>query len=461
MAEGNASKMGTPPLGQEFDLSSKLFAPPQSGQTGSHCKKADNSKSSRPRGPASQERSAEHLKLVWKLPNLGSSGPESGIQSEHSHRSSSDQALEETPPGEGGSQQRDSFNELAQAMTVMSKNMALFMQQTAERDQMSQAETEHSVADSRTGCRPKRKSEHDLLADLMAASEESPGTSMDDQIAELVNDGYAEGNANDDNDEPQDMDQDSEDADILHDIALDYDLADETAAPIPDNLAKLVGSCLTNKLSDDKLKQVLDKYQRPQNVEGLTLTKINPEIWSKLKPEARSRDIKMQKLQQKISKATTALTQLTDRMLKDKKEKKSANWAQYIKVTMDAVSLLGSAIVDINQRHRDLIKPSLNARFRQICSAEIPVSKLLFGEDLAKVVKDLNETNRLSMQMAQAGYSREPYNKFARRVFLGRGRGRGQRSNYYQPHFRGNRGSQNNNNNRKKYGGGQQKWQEK
>ena len=76
-------------------------------------------------------------------------------------------------------------------------------------------------------------------------------------------------------------------ADILCDTAEDYDLDDQCRSPVGDKLAA------RSKLSVEKLKEKLNKHSRPQNCENLVGAKVNPEIWSKIRPETRSRDLKM------------------------------------------------------------------------------------------------------------------------------------------------------------------------
>ena len=81
-------------------------------------------------------------------------------------------------------------------------------------------------------------------------------------------------------------------ADILCDIAQDYDLDDQCGSPVGDKLAAVLNKMARSKLSEEKLKEK-NKYSRPQNCKNLVGAKVNPEIWSKIRPETRSRDLKM------------------------------------------------------------------------------------------------------------------------------------------------------------------------
>ena len=84
-------------------------------------------------------------------------------------------------------------------------------------------------------------------------------------------------------------------ADVLCDKAQDYDLEDQCSSPVGDKLAAMFNKMARSKFSQEKFKEKLNKYSRPQNCENLVGANLNPEIWSKIRPETRSRHLKMQK----------------------------------------------------------------------------------------------------------------------------------------------------------------------
>ena len=67
--------------------------------------------------------------------------------------------------------------------------------------------------------------------------------------------------------------------------------------PINAKLASLVDKMVKTSLSEEKTKEKNEKYNRPENCENLINTRVNPEIWSKIRSNTRSRDLKMQKLE--------------------------------------------------------------------------------------------------------------------------------------------------------------------
>ena len=58
-------------------------------------------------------------------------------------------------------------------------------------------------------------------------------------------------------------------ADFLCNIAQDYDLDDPCGSPVGDKLAATLNKMARTKLSEEKLKEKLNKYSRPQNCENL------------------------------------------------------------------------------------------------------------------------------------------------------------------------------------------------
>ena len=79
-------------------------------------------------------------------------------------------------------------------------------------------------------------------------------------------------------------------ADILCDIAQDYDLEDQCGSPVSDKLADMLNKTAWDKRKVEKLKEELNKYSRSKNYANLMGAKVNPEIWSKVRSEARSHD---------------------------------------------------------------------------------------------------------------------------------------------------------------------------
>ena len=57
-------------------------------------------------------------------------------------------------------------------------------------------------------------------------------------------------------------------AHISCDIAQDYDLDDQCGSPVGEKLAAMLNKMAMTRLSEEKLKEKLNKYSRPQNCEN-------------------------------------------------------------------------------------------------------------------------------------------------------------------------------------------------
>ena len=165
-------------------------------------------------------------------------------------------------------------------------------------------------------------------------------------------------------------------------------------------LAAMLNKMARSKLSEEKLKEKLNKYSRPQNCENLVGAKVNPEIWSKIRPETRSHDLKMQKIQNTILKAITPLAELSDSLLNLKSKNDVFDTAKAVRQILDSVALLTHANCDIIQRRRELIRPDLNKLYQQICAEHVSFTGFLFGDDLPQKIQDINMTNRVGQKLS-------------------------------------------------------------
>ena len=92
------------------------------------------------------------------------------------------------------------------------------------------------------------------------------------------------------------------------------------------------------KLSSDKLKNLLDKYKRPENCADIKATKVNTKIWNQLNPNKRKVGLKLSNMQQVVRKVIFATLQTTNVLLQNAPG--SAN-STLITQPVNIVALLG------------------------------------------------------------------------------------------------------------------------
>ena len=116
----------------------------------------------------------------------------------------------------------------------------------------------------------------------------------------------------------------------------------------------------------------------------------------------------------------------------------------------DAVALLAHASHELSLFRRSSIRPSLEQGYSGLCSDKVPVTKFLFGDNLADSMKEVQETSKLCSRISQLAKTlhptaenstittRDTTRSLTRTNFLGqnyhgqsyhRGRGRGANNN--------------------------------
>ena len=102
---------------------------------------------------------------------------------------------------------------------------------------------------------------------------------------------------------------------MLNEIAQDFVSDEQTAPKVAQKLADIVNKRWGSKLEEAKLKEKLAKYNRPDNCEKLTVPKVNPEIWNKLKHGTKSADLRLANMQKVLVKVGSAVAKATDTLL--------------------------------------------------------------------------------------------------------------------------------------------------
>ena len=107
-------------------------------------------------------------------------------------------------------------------------------------------------------------------------------------------------------------DIDCEVDEFLSSIMDEYGDEDNTDKPVSSQIAKLVDKMLVSKMTKDKVKEKTSAQKRPQNCELLTITRVNPEIWGKMKPATKAFDIKLQRIQNCTVKGISSIVKALD-----------------------------------------------------------------------------------------------------------------------------------------------------
>ncbi|XP_041459298.1 uncharacterized protein LOC121410955 [Lytechinus variegatus] len=160
--------------------------------------------------------------------------------------------------------------------------------------------------------------------------------------------------------------------------------------------ARSVDFLLTHPLEEKYLAGTCEKYMRPANSTHLLVPRVNPLVWDNLRPHARTLDMKIQRCQRPLVKGITALMN----SLKDVPE---LNETQ-----QDAVALLGNAHFELNQLRKNFIKPELHPRYTYLCKPSVKTTQWLFGDELSRTIKEMDEEQKAVGVMRKHRYRTNP-----------------------------------------------------
>ena len=251
---------------------------------------------------------------------------------------------------------------------------------------------------------PSKRARYDYSDDEeVSESEEGEMYDSDEEITDQVNLLLNQPSSSRDGKSESERNQDGK---WLAQLAQDLVNEDQRSPPIAQQLADILIGILSRKLGEDKLKEKMDLYPTPENLLQLITPKVNPEVWTKLKPETRSRDIRVQKVQLRLVRGLTALTQLAEKLLAAQKDKQNIDIHECLTLTLNGFAIIANGNIELSHRRRELIRPDLNTSYRELCSTNTPITDYLFGDELARVVKDIGETNRVATRVSGQGQYR-------------------------------------------------------
>ena len=283
---------------------------------------------------------------------------------------------------------------------------------------------------------------HDAIMSMLVSIQEGEKRQSDDirSLKDRVQDieEYDEGNNYDDNydegeenphDDGENVDNESEppakkqnkDDNRFSSMSKRCKVQELCDVKIDEVLANNVNELFRNGMNEEQYSDLTkdENNARPENCEGLSIVRINQLMWNVISPGAQSADKKLQFLERTIVKAATILTKTVNKMALDENNNANGNSGsgEYIDKCNDVLALLGHANRQLNMTRRDFLKPEMMAEYVPLCSNSVPYTNNLFGDDVSKVAKDIEDCSKVGNKL-----------KFG----SGRGRGGG--------FFRGGRG---------------------
>ena len=134
---------------------------------------------------------------------------------------------------------------------------------------------------------------------------------------------------------------------VLAELSQIYDSEGAVSDAVSTQLANLVDKMVKTKLSEENAKDKLAKYNRPQNCENLVSTRVNPQIWAKMRSSSKSRDLRMQKIETSMLKSMHPIISLTDKLLSLKSNPKTVSMedvSSFLRFALDSLTLLAHCL---------------------------------------------------------------------------------------------------------------------
>ena len=158
--------------------------------------------------------------------------------------------------------------------------------------------------------------------------------------------------------------------------------------------------------NQDSYKALVNTHRPPENCKFLTVPLINEGIYKGLAPSVKRKDGDMTDIQKDILSANCAVLKIANQVLEADSKSTMISSKDLVKMSLDAVTFLGLAHSKLNNLRKSAIQLSLDPDIRDVCSAKHEVTTYLFGDDLAKSIKEARELNKITHLM-QKGSSHQ------------------------------------------------------
>lgn len=151
-------------------------------------------------------------------------------------------------------------------------------------------------------------------------------------------------------------------------------------AAISPSLASLINTASTSLCDTESL---VNNYHIPENCDMLAPPLINQEIWKILDKKSRSYDRLFVEIQTLVAAGMVPIIKLVEHL----KESLSKN-EKCKQLLSDSLTLFGQVQYHLSLRRRYLIRPSLKAKYKNLCNQSVPVTSQLFGDEISKEIKN-------------------------------------------------------------------------
>ncbi|MEW8548292.1 MAG: hypothetical protein AB2693_32715, partial [Candidatus Thiodiazotropha sp.] len=175
---------------------------------------------------------------------------------------------------------------------------------------------------------------------------------------------------------------------------------------VNENLANAVNKGISNTFSIKSVLEFAENYKQPENCEFLRVPKLNEELYfeDSIASRFKKNDSVLQKTQLLLTKGMTPLVKLMDKLLANEEGD-----GEIFDLATDSLQLLAYTHRDISNVRRKFLKPAVAKKYKRLCSANIPLTANLLGDELDKQLKSINEHKKIGAQMTNESSRKRHY----------------------------------------------------
>ena len=185
----------------------------------------------------------------------------------------------------------------------------------------------------------------------------------------------------------------------MKELAESLDDNEATGENIKTQFADIVNKRWRKKLSPEKIKEFLGKYKTAANCTDLVMARTENEIWVQLNASLKKADLQVANIQQKLQKIAVATVHTANDLLEARTGSK-VDHNKLVANMIDSIALLGHVSHELTVLRLRRLQPALKQEYAALCSMDLPPIKHLFGDDLAKRLRDIKETSKISQAFA-------------------------------------------------------------
>ncbi len=161
----------------------------------------------------------------------------------------------------------------------------------------------------------------------------------------------------------------------------------EPLGPTIDNsLTDTINKIVRSKPDDTFDKDIFKGILQPGNCPGLSKITVNPSVWDRIPAEARTQDVKLQRVHNSMIKAASSFSYVLNTLLENMSEDDCTlslspeNMESLLDKSSQAWSCFGSANFELVARRREALRPHIASDFGHLCAQKTPYTDFLFGD---------------------------------------------------------------------------------